>query len=419
MALSSIESGELVAKEVARLESGTFRWLRLPAGLEQRYEEVTAPVRARRMWLEGLFCVLIYNSFLLCDFLLFPREFFHFFIVRVCLATPLGLLVVWKVKSSPSRQVRESLILFACAICAVSTLYLYSNINAVSSAFAVTDLLLIMLFTNAGIRLKLLYATASTAMCVTLGIGYVGVDRWLSGPQKVESLTILLAGAVLSLITNYGVERGERLNFLLRLRSEMQSEELAEANHHLRQISNEDRLTRLSNRRHFEEVYRLVWDQAVLRSTCVSVLMIDIDNFKLLNDTYGHAYGDAVLRRVATLLGESLRVRGDFVARYGGEEFVVVLPSCSVEAATMVAERIRKLVEIAGSPATDPDPNIKHAWSTVSCGVATGWPRNGVEREELIRLADSALYQAKAEGRNRVCVAGEVLASATFAPGSL
>jgi len=401
------ECRALVDREIVRLETGAFRWLALSEELEERFEENTAVVRSRRMLVEAILCLVLYNSFLLTDFLLVRQRFFHSLIVRLMIVTPLAFLALRRLSRSPAMRTRETLVLLICGMFSVSTLHLYFNVGGVVSAYAITVLMLIVLFTNVGLRLRLPYAVFNSAASLILGSVYLWLDVWLGQPEKIESFAVLLSGTLLSLVANYSIERGERLNFLLRLQTEMQSQDLAAANHHLRQISNEDRLTRISNRRHFDEIYKIVWEQSAARGDSMSLLMIDIDNFKLLNDRYGHTYGDSVLRRVATLLGEALRARGDFVARYGGEEFVVVLPNSSLEVARLVAERIRKLIEIAGSPATDPDPSSPHGWSTVSCGVATAHPTAGLHRGVLIALADEALYRAKAEGRNRVCCAPE------------
>jgi diguanylate cyclase (GGDEF)-like protein len=104
---------------------------------------------------------------------------------------------------------------------------------------------------------------------------------------------------------------------------------------------------------------------------------------------------------VASLLLQSLRCKDDFAARFGGEEFVVLLPGATQEGAMIVAERIRKLVEVAGSPAL-PEPGIAPRLSTVSCGVATFWPNETNCQEDLLDSADKALYLAKSGGRNQV-----------------
>jgi len=135
--------------------------------------------------------------------------------------------------------------------------------------------------------------------------------------------------------------------------------------------------------------------------------MVDVDHFKHMNDTYGHLSGDRVLKRIARLITEALRMTGDFAARFGGEEFVLLLPSTQQVAALQVAERIRKLVEVAGFPPLDASriPLQREITATVSCGVATAHPIAGEDRRHLLDAADRALYQAKTDGRNRVCFA--------------
>jgi diguanylate cyclase (GGDEF)-like protein len=188
----------------------------------------------------------------------------------------------------------------------------------------------------------------------------------------------------------------------MRLRSEIQSKELSFLNIELQKISYIDSLTGLANRYSHELQFAKLWREAVDSGSCLSAILIDIDHFKATNDTLGHLYGDRVLVRVASLLLQSLRCKDDFAARFGGEEFVVLLPGATREGATTVAERIRKLVEVAGSPAL-PEPGTRSLLSTVSCGVATCWPSDSNCQDDLLESADRALYQAKSNGRNQVC----------------
>jgi diguanylate cyclase (GGDEF)-like protein len=299
------------------------------------------------------------------------------------------------------------MIVFICAIFAISILYLYFDINAVVSSYAVTDLAILVFFINVGIRIRFPYAIFTSATCLLLGSTFLYADSTLNNPEKFESLAILLSAVFLSIVGNYSIERVERLNFLLLLRSDTESETLADANDRLFALAREDRLTGIPNRGHFEEAYKRIWKDSVAAACPLSIIMVDVDNFKILNDTYGHLYGDEVLRRAATLLKECMRKEGDFVARYGGEDFVVVLPNSSEAIGLRVAERIRLLIEVAGSPAVEQKSSSNHGWTTVSCGVATTLPRNGIEPSTLIASADNALYAAKSEGRNRVSVASD------------
>jgi len=161
-----------------------------------------------------------------------------------------------------------------------------------------------------------------------------------------------------------------------------------------------DGLTGLYNRRFFEEVLRIETDRALRSGQPVSVLVMDLDHFKRVNDSHGHEAGDAVLREVARRLARAARP-SDIVARYGGEEFVVLLPGAETEALGEVAERLR--VAMAGEPVELPGPARLRLQVTASLGGAS-YPTHAARVDDLIRTADRALYAAKARGRNGVCI---------------
>ena len=157
-----------------------------------------------------------------------------------------------------------------------------------------------------------------------------------------------------------------------------------------------DTLTGLYNRRYFDEKFGTEAQQAFVNKTSLSLVLIDIDHFKKVNDTFGHPEGDKILRGVATLLKNSVRKK-DTVARYGGEEFILILPEANLEGASMIAERIRKLVEN-----TSFDIGNAHLNATISLGISSFPSHRARSKEELLKMADLALYRAKGEGRNRV-----------------
>ncbi len=162
-----------------------------------------------------------------------------------------------------------------------------------------------------------------------------------------------------------------------------------------------DPLTHTHNRRALIERLTEELERARRYSLALALLIVDLDHFKTVNDSYGHLVGDEVLRGVARMLQREARAV-DVVARYGGEEFIVILPETTAEGAVALAERIRE--RIANTP---PVPGGEYGWLrvTVSIGVATVPSSHANSPEELIALADAALYRAKAEGRNRVCAA--------------
>ncbi len=162
--------------------------------------------------------------------------------------------------------------------------------------------------------------------------------------------------------------------------------------------ANSDGLSGLYNHRHFHE--RL--EQEIARSsrfgTVFSVIMLDIDLFKVYNDNYGHLAGDEIIRYIGEYIRNSIRSI-DIAARYGGEEFAIILPETRLVDAHVVAERIRKTIEAKTISRSMP--------VTISLGVAN-WPVDGVMKEELLNRADQALYLAKQNGRNRTCLSTDV-----------
>ncbi|HLJ27663.1 MAG TPA: sensor domain-containing diguanylate cyclase [Candidatus Angelobacter sp.] len=175
------------------------------------------------------------------------------------------------------------------------------------------------------------------------------------------------------------------------------------ANEGLLRFAFTDYLTGLRTRGYFEQQLELEFKRAERRRQKFSLLMIDIDHFKQLNDTFGHHVGDQVLRDIASILTKDMR-EVDTVARYGGEEFVMILPETTESGATYVAHRLRRAVEqakiFAGSPQA-----IQHL--TISIGIAV-FDTDAQFKRDLIEFADAALYAAKHNGRNRVVCYSEL-----------
>ena len=160
----------------------------------------------------------------------------------------------------------------------------------------------------------------------------------------------------------------------------------------LKQLARTDNLTGLYNRRHFDETSKIELSRAVRYHHPISVLIIDIDHFKMVNDTHGHNVGDTVIKAISKLIKEAIR-EFDIACRYGGEEFVVLLPNAPVQDAYAFCERLRKMIE---------------AWHlgdlsvTVSIGLAGAPPNPQTSIDDLVKAADLQLYQAKHAGRNQV-----------------
>ena len=175
---------------------------------------------------------------------------------------------------------------------------------------------------------------------------------------------------------------------------------LEDANRQLHDVSRRDGLTGVFNRRHLDHALDQAWESCRAQGLPLSLLMIDIDRFKAINDNHGHIVGDDCLRAVALRLRGGFADAGETLARYGGEEFVLLLPGADAAIAQMRAEALR--AAIAATP-------IAHEHGalalTVSIGVSTLHPHTQGALEQLLRLGDEALYRAKREGRDRVVVA--------------
>jgi len=197
------------------------------------------------------------------------------------------------------------------------------------------------------------------------------------------------------------------------LREAQLSQALIDANQHLEQANQElqrlaiqDGLTKVANRRRFDEYLQQEWRRLRREQAPLALILADVDYFKAYNDAYGHQAGDHCLQTVAKALSWAASRPADLVARYGGEEFAVILPNTHAQGAVQVAEKIQNHLSAL---------KIPHAQSsvsdylTLSLGVASLVPSSGTTPEELIAGADQALYQAKDRGRNRVSISGDLM----------
>lgn len=188
-----------------------------------------------------------------------------------------------------------------------------------------------------------------------------------------------------------------RLSSMLRIKD--LTDQLARANERLNELATTDALTGLYNRRALYAQLEREFERAQRYRRPLSVVMLDVDHFKQVNDTYGHQIGDRVLQLIGDVLRASIR-SADFGARFGGEEFMVLAPETGRETVGVMAERIRTTVAATSAKAGDGVPKV-----TVSLGVATTELVAATTHDELVRIADDALYQAKRGGRNRYVIA--------------
>jgi len=192
--------------------------------------------------------------------------------------------------------------------------------------------------------------------------------------------------------------------------------ELNESRKILRSQADTDQLTQLANRRSFDFAFKSEWRRSTREKKTVSLLIIDVDDFKRYNDAYGHQKGDSALKHIAQQIKTAAQRPGDIAARIGGEEFAILLPDTTTDGAMIVAERLRRNIERIGNELTQNrhtnSNNNKHT-VTVSIGVSSCTPLLANETEQdtvypamLIKSADQAMYNAKGKGKNRVVKEG-------------
>lgn len=220
-----------------------------------------------------------------------------------------------------------------------------------------------------------LLVTIGLVLVVTLGTGAIDKRRY----RELSKLHAQLAASQQALLRSEG--------------------QLREANALLSELSIRDGLTGLYNRRRFDQVFDMEWRRSLRSMRPLALLMIDVDCFKDLNDTYGHQRGDDCLREIARVLEEQPRRGHDMVARFGGEEFAVLLPGADVPGALRIAENVRRAVE---GQRMEHKRSLTGPWVTVSVGVSSRTPQVGETPETMLYDADMALYMAKQLGRNRV-----------------
>lgn len=255
-----------------------------------------------------------------------------------------------------------------------------------------------IIFTNIVLPVSVREATFATLLCIFAMFGLVFL---IDGgtPDRLLVCSFIAGASIMPLAVRFRAEHASRNAFLVTLRDEIKSAQLVALTKALAELAETDPLTSMRNRRSLTETLHQAWADARATNDWFSILMIDIDRFKLFNDTAGHDEGDECLRKVAAALKDRTEREGHYIARFGGEEFTAIAVGLSPEPALSVAEDLRKVVEGLGIPHpgySDGSP------VTVSIGATVVQPSPATTVEQVIAMADKALYEAKARGRNCV-----------------
>lgn len=313
---------------------------------------------------------------------------------------PLALIAILALRGAPSRARQD---LAVAAIVVTDMAIVLNSARLAPREHAETYLILAAIIPlAAGLVVPMAFRHVAwlCGTCLVMLVLFVTV----LSPQGIDrsGVPLLLAALILVPVKlSHARERDERLLARLREAERSKAEALADANVRLTRLSRSDPLTGMANRRYFTERLTLAWDEACRRGSWLSVIIVDIDRFKLINDTAGHEAGDVALRQIARVVEAVTASEGGLSARFGGEEFIAFLQTPTRRVPSEVGERIRRAI----ADLRLPHPGLPGGMIGVSVGVTAehGHARHfGLGTSGLLKAADEALYAAKRSGRNRV-----------------
>jgi diguanylate cyclase (GGDEF)-like protein len=388
-----------IEAEAERLLAGRTRDIRLRGALLSRYQHWSWPRRAKivrgwMVWVAALNILLTALAALVLSDAFTPN------LLAVVLVVPLingGVYGLWR---RPRGPWIEPLSLVAVTI---TTVICYGVIGIIFGAQQEERYLTAALFlaTIALIvfDMTLPWSVAMGILALLVFAAFQRVNPTVGLSETVFAVTFFGSGIFATLAARRTSNILAYKGFLLTVRDAQHRRALAEANRNLHRLATLDPLTGIANRRSVKAHTDRLWRDAAVDKGQVAVIMADIDHFKRLNDTFGHAAGDACIRQVADAMVASTRRGLDLVSRYGGEEFMVVLTDAPDETTMLIAERIRSAVEALEIEA----PGVPTGVLAVTLSLGVAMAKDGVGAELLGNRADDALYEAKRRGRNRVC----------------
>ena len=380
-----IKTGELAESGVALQLREGFRWLRFEPAIEREFRAAHLLALRRQLRRNLLLAMVLIAVFALLDRWLLGTvthsvsDMLRFAVILPLIGVTLGVTYA----EAYSRWYPSIVRICApiCGMCVVVIIApeLQSGTQLIFATLVITTMYMYFL-------VGMLFYAALISNLIVLAV-YIGMMLVSDMPAREAAYSIMLLALtnVVGAVVCYHLETANRVGYLeARLLGDMAAR---------------DGLTRIYNRRMFDERIEELWSQAVREGETLALLLLDIDCFKPFNDCYGHQAGDETLRAVAVAFSHFARRPLDFTARYGGEEFALVLYGVDHEFVSEVAERARAAIEGLA---------MAHERSTVapvltaSIGAACVRPIESRSHAGLIQLADEALYAAKREGRNRI-----------------
>jgi diguanylate cyclase (GGDEF)-like protein len=410
--MASVSMTPALEAETELLLSQRTRDIQFSPEMVRTYRKKDWPQRSKiaRAWM--LWVALISIAFVPLSFLLAPDSLWLTIAVAGLLVPAMHACayLIWRKPRSAVVEGASLVLLMSCAM----TAYGFLAVAAGGSNYERFLTCVMYLSTIAIVVFNVDYVWSLSLMACSIGIFFCFeiFNPAIDLNEAIGTSIFYAIGIYAATIARRTQSILAKKAFLMSLRNQYRSDALKSANHQLEILATRDPLTGLGNRRSATDLVERLWRDPAIPKTSIAFIMADIDLFKLLNDTTGHAAGDECIRLIAKTIEQSLRLGEDAVFRYGGEEFFIVLANATPDLAWTIAERIRTAVEALAIVNPGVDPTDGSCGSvTISLGVA--FAQEDASPEMVAKWADDALYDAKRSGRNIVFLSNAHAAEGT------
>jgi diguanylate cyclase (GGDEF)-like protein len=378
------------------------RLLRFDRSTEARYEAEHGRWRAAHLRHTIIFGVLLYVLHDISTYLLLPDHYWIIVLATLFVIVPCSLAVAHmmaRVSAGPRELLATGAILTATAL----PIFMMYYSDAPHSTHMNTEVILCIVFANMVMGLRFRHALAYSSLVLLWATSAVMMKQGVDPELKIALCFQFTSVCLLTTYSNYVVERRRCRDYRTSLEAMMRAEMAETSEKQFQEMSKTDALTGLPNRRFLDE---RLGEWFAGDGSAAAVMMIDIDHFKLFNDTLGHPAGDECLKLIADAFRSAFSEPDAFCARFGGEEFILVIRHAEERDARHLANTVVRAIEALGIP--HPGRNDGVEVVTVSVGVALKPPAERVSQHEMLSQADEALYQAKRGGRNRFVMRNDV-----------
>jgi diguanylate cyclase (GGDEF)-like protein len=378
------------------------RLLRFDRSTEARYEAEHGRWRAAHLRHTIIFGVLLYVLHDISTYLLLPDHYWIIVLATLFVIVPCSLAVAHmmaRVSAGPRELLATGAILTATAL----PIFMMYYSDAPHSTHMNTEVILCIVFANMVMALRFRHALAYSSLVLLWATSAVMMKQGVDPELKIALCFQFTSVCLLTTYSNYVVERRRCRDYRTSLEAMMRAEMAETSEKQFQEMSKTDALTGLPNRRFLDE---RLGEWFAGDGSAAAVMMIDIDHFKLFNDTLGHPAGDECLKLIADAFRSAFSEPDAFCARFGGEEFILAIRHAEERDARHLANTVVRAIEALGIP--HPGRNDGVEVVTVSVGVALKPPAERVSQHEMLSQADEALYQAKRGGRNRFVMRNDV-----------